>query len=236
LSPSRTAVALLLSLAAAPMARADEPALPGCAALVPTVRDDPSSIRNDAPLISISAIVDDLSSTPSERVCTGVAHYRDGDDDVTYMARRDPDDGSVFVELHEATEAEAASRAKSLRAHFHPEGKDGTFGLAVTIPPCPDKDYLTLATGELHYGVSFRDYFYREPSYIVTDATTNGIGSGLLRNCIVTVEGGGGSGRLFFGTDWTGGESRRRVEFYIFDAGPDGYKLKNRLWELGDEE
>jgi hypothetical protein len=63
----------------------------------------------------------------------------------------------------------------------------------------------------------------------------NGYGSGILANCVATVGDDKEEGAIFLGTDWVPGEANRRYQFYILDAGPDGWKLVNRLWQLGAE-
>jgi len=228
---SAAALALLLASAGAAVA-AGEPVAPNCDALLALVQKDPSSIRDGAPLLSVSAIVEDQRSTNEVRICTGVALYRDGEEPVTYTAHWRPAKGAFDIELHQATEDEAASRARSLRALYHPAGEDGTFALTSSIVGCTEPDYRELAARELQLGISVQGSFYREPDFDIFDIAANGFGSGLLSNCIATVGSAKARGRIFLGTDWTGDESDRRVQFYVLDAGPDGFKLRNRLWEL----
>ena len=229
--PAGAAFVLLLAFAGTAVA-ADEPVAPKCGPLLALVQNDPSSIRDGAPLLSVSAIVEDQISTSEARICTGVALYRDGKEPVTYTARWRPARRAFDIELHQTTEAEASSRARSLRQLYHPEGEDGTFSLTSSIVGCAQPDYRAIAARELQLGIAVRAAFYREPDFDIFDISSNGPGSGLLSNCIATVGDAKERGRIFIGTDWTGDESDRRVQFYVLDAGPDGFKLRNRLWEL----
>jgi hypothetical protein len=227
------AAALILPLAiAGTSAAADAPVAPDCNKLLSIVQNDPSSIHDGAPLLSVSAIVEDEISTDDARICTGVGHYRDSDIPVTYTARWKPIDDTFDIEMHPATNDEAVSRARTLRTLYHPKGADGTFSLADTSAGCLDPDYKALATRELRLGISFLASFYREPDIQILDIATNGFGSGLLANCIATVGNGKEKGDIFIGTNWTGNENDRRTQFYVLDAGPEGFKLKDRLWEL----
>jgi hypothetical protein len=222
----------VLAASAGAAAAADEPMAPDCTTLIPLLQNDPSSIHDGAPLLSVSAVVADQASSDAARVCTGVGHYRDSDLPVTYTARWRPANQAFDIEMHAATDDEAASRAESLRALYHPKGQDGTFSLLDTGSGCTDPDYRDLATQELRLGISFRDSFYREPDADILDIFANGIGSGLLSNCIATVGTGTDKGEIFIGTNWTGNGGDRRIQFYVFDAGPEGFKLKDRLWQL----
>jgi len=229
------AAALAFFLLLAPVGAAtaaDEPVAPDCKALLSKVRQDPSSIRNGAPLLSVSAVVEDETSTDAARICTGVGHYRDSDLRVTYTARWRPANRDFDVELHDTTDDEAAGRARSLRKLYHPAGADGTFSLLDVGGGCTDPDYRNLALRELHTGISFRAAFYREPGFDILDMSSNGIGSGPLNNCIATVSDGKEKGEIFIGTDWTGEQTARRIQLYVLEAGPEGFKFKDRLWEL----
>ena len=226
------AFAFVLLPAVAGVSAADDEKAPDCHTLFTMVQKDPSSIHDGAPLLSMTAIVEDQSSTADERVCTGVAHYRDADVNSTFTARRRSGSEEFDIEMHEATDDEAASRARSLRTLYHPARQDGTFTLLDTAGGCLDPDYRDLATRELHLGISFRTSFYREPEFNILDISTNGFGSGLLSNCVATVGNGKEKGDIFIGTNWTGDESDRRIQFYVLDTGPEGFKLKDRLWEL----
>jgi hypothetical protein len=229
-------LALLLACAAATGARAQGQAMPTCTGLVPQLKADPSSVRDGAPLIGVDAIVEALQSTPTSRLCTGVARYKDTTADITYTAKFTDDRHQSFsVDAHDATADEAEDRAATLRRKFHPPGQDGTFSFASYVPYCTDAEFVKLAATELHDGVSFRDAFYREPDFRVIDISTNGYGSGILSNCIATVGDDQQKGAIFLGTNWVNSETGRRYEFYILAVGPDGFKLKNRLWELSTE-
>jgi hypothetical protein len=227
------AVALVLLLAPAGAAvAADEPKAPDCASLLPVVQNDPSSVHDGAPLLSVSAIVADQASSDEARICTGIGHYRDNDVPVTFTSRWRQASQTFDIEMHATTDDEAAARATSLRTLYHPQGENGTFSLLDTAGGCTDRDYRDLATRELHIGISVRTSFYREPDFNILDMAANGIGSGILTNCIATVSNGSQKGELFIGTNWTGDESDRRIQFYVLDAGPEGFKLEDRLWEL----
>lgn len=222
---------MLLAPAGAAVA-AGEPVAPDCSTLLTMVQRDPSSIHDGAPLLSVSAVVEDKASTDDTRICTGIGHYRDNDVPVTYTAHWRPLNQDFDIELHSTTDDEAAGRAQSLRRLYHPAGEDGTFSLLDVGGGCTDPDYRDLAIRELHAGISFRTSFYREPRLDILDITANGIGSGLLNNCIATVSNGKEKGEIFLGTTWTGAQAARRIQFYVLDAGPEGFKLKDRLWEL----
>jgi hypothetical protein len=229
-------LALLLVPAAASMAGAAESGLPSCTALVPTLQRDPSSVRGGAALLGVGVIVDDVQPAQDTRMCTGVARYRDGSTHITYTAKWDDDKHTSFdVNAHETTETEATSRARSLRIRNHPRGRDGTFLLRVELPFCTDPEFTKLAEGELRYGISFRDVYYREPGYRIFAMDSNGYGSGILTNCIATVGDDNTKGVIFLGTDWAEAMTARKYEFYILSPGPDGFSLKNRLWEIGSE-
>ena len=218
------------------MAGAAEPALPSCTALVARLQADPSTIRQGAPLLGVDAIVEDMQPPPNSRVCTGIARYRDGTSHMTFTAKWDHEKHASFdVNGHETTVAEAASRARSLRVSNHPPGRDGTFQLRVELPFCTDPEFTKLAETELQYGISFRDAFYREPGYRIFAMNANGYGSGILTNCVATVGDDKNQGSIFLGTNWAKAETARKYEFYILSPGPDGFSLKDRLWEIGGE-
>lgn len=229
-------LALLLVPAAASTADAAESALPSCAALVAPLQADPSSFRQGAALLGVDAIVEDVQPPPDTRVCTAVARYRDGTDHITFTAKwTDGKRSSFDVNGHETTVDEATSRARSLRIRNHPPGRDGTFQVRVELPFCTDPEFTKLAETELRYGISFRDAFYREPGYRIFVMDSNGYGSGILTNCIATIGDDKSKGSIFLGTDWAEAESTRKYEFYILSPGPDGFSIKNRLWETGSE-
>ncbi|HXQ53508.1 MAG TPA: hypothetical protein VN802_20625 [Stellaceae bacterium] len=229
-------LALLIACAAAAGARAQEQAMPSCDGLVPRLKADPSSIRNGTPLVGVDAIVEDLQSTPASRICTAAARYKSGNVNITFTAKFSDDKHLSFsVDAHDATVVEATSRARALRAKSHPPGQDGTFSFDAYVPYCTDAEFIKLATAELHYGISFRDAFYREPDFRILDISSNGYGSGILSNCIATVGNGEAKGAIFIGTNWVNSQTGRRYEFYVLASGPDGFKLKNRLWETGAE-
>ena len=225
------------------MAGAAEPALPSCTALVAPLQRDPSSARNGAPLLAVDAIVEDVQPPPGTRLCTGVARYRDGTSHITYTAKWDDDKHAAFdVNAHEATTVEATSRARSLRVRNHPPGRDGTFLIRTSLPFCTDPDFTKLAASELRTGISAREAFYREPGYRIFALDTNGYGSGIMTNCLATVGDDQTKGVVFLGTNWTDTANAHKYdsyilsyEFYILSPGPDGFSLKNRLWEMGSE-
>jgi hypothetical protein len=228
--------ALLLVLAAAPIAGAAESALPSCTALVAPLQRDPSSVRAGAPLLGVDAIVEDVQGTQETRLCTGVARYRDGTGHITYSARwTGAKHSSVDVNAHETTALEAASRARSLRIRSHPRGESGTFSLDTEQPFCADAGFTKLAEAELRTGISFREAFYKEPDYRIFEMRANGYGSGVLANCVATLGTDAAKGAIFLGTNWAGLETARTYQFYILSPGPDGFNLKNRLWESGSE-
>ncbi|HUZ72528.1 MAG TPA: hypothetical protein VMU87_06055 [Stellaceae bacterium] len=225
-------------VAAAPAARAQLIALPSCSGLVPDLQRSPALVRSGLHILRVDEIVEDVSSSPLARICTGVAHYADESLHLTYTADwRDNNRTDYVVQSHETTAAEEASRALSLRIRTHPADDDGTFSLDDYVPYCGDAEFTKLATAELHLGISARNAFYREPSFRIMSITTNGYGSGVLANCIAEVGNDKEKGAIFLGTDWAdrAGRNTRRYQFYILAAGPDGWKLKNRLWELGAE-
>ncbi|HUK00421.1 MAG TPA: hypothetical protein VLV85_19370 [Stellaceae bacterium] len=233
--PDVRAAALAFGLLLAPAgvaAAPSEPIAPDCLTLLTMVRQDPSSVRDTAPLLSVSAIVADQTSTLDVRICTGIGHYRDNDVPVTYTAHWRPAKQDFDIELHATTDDEAASRAVSLRTLYHLAGEDGTFSLLDTAGGCTDPDYRVLAARELRTGISFRTSFFREPRIEILNLVSNGFGSGLLSNCIATISDGKEQGDIFLGTNWTGSSSDRRIQFYVLDAGPEGFKLKDRLWQL----
>ena len=218
------------------MAVAAESGLPSCTALVAPLKSDRSSIRNGAPLLGVDAIVEDVQPAPSVRVCTGVALYRDGTSHITYTAKWNDEKHTSFdVNGHPTTDVEAASRARSLRIRNHPRERDGTFLIRVALPFCTDPEFTKLAEAELRYGISFRDVFYREPGYRIFAMDSNGYGSGILTNCVATVGDDTAKGAIFLGTNWAEGETARKYQFYILSPGPDGFTLRNRLWEIGSE-
>lgn len=220
---------------AATEARAQK-ALPTCSSLVPELKRSPMTLRNGLPLQTVDAIVEDISSTPDARICTGNARYVDGVRHFSFSARwKDVKQSAYTVEGHEAVTYEEASRARSLRVRTHPKGADGTFAVRSYVPFCTDAEFIRIATNELRLGISFRTLFYREPTYRIVSISSNGYGSGILANCIATVGDGEQQGAVFFGTDWVAGETERRFQFYILETGPEGWKLKNRLWEIGTE-
>jgi hypothetical protein len=230
--------ALLLALgliAAAPLAQAQSTALPSCKALVPRLEQDPSSQHGGVPLLGVDYVVEDLQSTPDSRLCTGVAQYRDATTHITWSATWDDPKHTVFdVNGHETNASEAESRATTLRVRNHPPGLDGTFLLRSMVPYCEDANFAKLVENELHIGISFRDTFYREPSYSVVAMSSNGYGSGVVINCLATVGNGTIKGAIFIGTDWSDANGRK-FQLYILSPGPDGFALKNRLWETATE-
>jgi hypothetical protein len=213
-----------------------ESALPTCSGLVAALKQSPMTVRNGLPLLTVDAIVEDLKSTPDSRVCTGVAHYPDGAQHVTFLGRwKDERQTSYTVEGHETIKYEEAARALSLRVKTHPNGTDGTFAVRAYLPYCTDAEFIRIATNELRQGISFRGLFFKEPTYKIVSIDANGYGSGILANCVATVGDAEQHGQIFLGTDWVNGEAERRFQFYILESGPDGWKLKNRLWEFGTE-
>lgn len=227
----------LLACALAPHAAfAQLRALPTCSGLVPALERDRELIRSGLAITRVDAIVEDISSTPDARFCTGVAHYPDGAIHLTYSAFwSDAAKTSYAVEGHETTAHETASRALSLRVRLHPVGDDGTFSTNDYVPYCTDARFRHMATRELHLGISTDVGFYREPDFTIKKMAVNGYGSGILANCVATVGDGAAQGAIFIGTDWAPGAANRRYQFYILAAGPDGWKLPNRLWRLGAE-
>jgi hypothetical protein len=227
--------ALLLAIAAVAAHAQDKP-LPSCAGLIDALKSDPSSILNDSPLLSVEKLVATIGSTAQNRVCTGVANYRDATSHITYTAKWVDDTKTTFdVNAHPTTDDEAKARAVALRVAHHAEGTDGTFALADYTPYCTDADFLTMATSELQHGISAGTDFYLEPDYRVSDLLPNGPGSGILANCVATVSGDKVKGAIFIGTNWVDVATASRYQFYILDTGPDGFKLVNRLWDLATE-
>jgi len=213
-----------------------ERALPTCSGLVAEMQRSPMMVRNGLPLQSIDAIVEDLKSTPVSRTCTGVAHYPDGNWHVTFTGRWKDDAQTNFaVDGHETARYEEEDRARSLRVRTHPKGTDGTFAVRAYVPYCTDPEFIRLATNELHLGVSYRASFFKEPTYKILSIEANGYGSGILANCVATVGDAEEQGAIFIGTDWVSGQTERRFQFHVLETGPEGWKLKNRLWELGSE-
>ena len=235
----RTLCGLILAAGAllvAPGAQAQLRALPSCTGLVPGVMRLPGLVRSGLKPLQVDAVVEDLASTPDNRICTGVLHYADESVHLTFTALwRDAGDRGDAISTHETSAREEQSRALSLRLRFHPEGEDGTFAIRDYVPYCSDSEFIRRATEELHLGISRRDAFYREPSFKIFSMAPNGYGSGVLANCIAVVGDGQQKGAIFLGTDLVPGAANRRYQFYILSAGPDGWKLKNRLWDLGIE-
>lgn len=228
-------VLALAGVSAALPAHADR-ALPTCSSLVAELQRNAIMVRNGLPLQAIDAIVEDLKSTPTTRICTGVAHYPDGNWHVTFTGRwRDERQTSFLVEGHETVRYEEDDRARSLRVRTHPKGMDGTFAVRAYVPYCTDPEFIRIANSELHLGISYRNTFYREPTYKILSIEANGYGSGILANCVAKVGDAEEQGAIFLGTDWVGGETERRFQFHILETGPEGWKLKNRLWEIGSE-
>jgi len=228
-------LAVLLASAAAPVAHADEPVLPGCTALVTRLRADPSSQHEKAPLLGVDDIVEDVASLQDARLCTGVAQYRDATTHITWTAGwANSKHQSFDVNAHETTDAEAESRGRSLRIRTHPPGLDGTFLSRNVVPLCADPDFDKLAENELRTGISFRQGFFREPDYRILSMDSNGYGSGVVINCVALVGDANRKGEIFIGTQWAG-EGSRKYEFYLLSPGPDGFSLPNRLWEMGTE-
>jgi hypothetical protein len=227
-------LALAGACAAAP-AQAER-ALPTCSGLVPDLQRNALMVRNGLPLQAIDVIVEDLKSTPVSRICTGVAHYPDGNRHVTFTGRwRDLRETSYVVEGHETVHYEEEDRARSLRVRTHPKGMDGTFSVRAYVPYCTDPEFIRLATNELHLGITYRNLFFREPAYKILSIEANGFGSGILANCVAKVGDADEQGAVFLGTDWVSGATERRFQLHILETGPDGWKLKNRLWEIGSE-
>ncbi len=230
------ALALAVWVLAPPAAWAQLRALPSCSGLIPDLQRDVGLVRSGLVVEAVDEIVEDLDSSPNARQCTGVAHYKDGTMHLTFAAQwRDVANTSYVIEAHETTDVEEASRALSLRVRTHPRDADGTFSLRTYVPYCSDAAFIKLATNELHIGISARRAFYKEPTFNITSMNVNGYGSGILANCVATLSDGKEQGAIFLGTDWVTGEANRRYQFYILDAGPDGWKLVNRLWQLGAE-
>ena len=227
---------LALGFVCAATAAHAQKTLPTCSGLVADLKRSPLTVRNGLPLQTIDAIVEDATSTPDARLCTGNARYVDGARHFSFSARwRDVKQSAYTVEGHESVTYEEAARARSLRVRTHPKGADGTFAVRSYVPFCTDAEFIRIATNELRLGISFRSLFYREPTYRIVSISSNGYGSGILANCIATVGDGEQQGAIFLGTDWVSGEAERRFQFYILETGPDGWKLKNRLWETGTE-
>ncbi len=228
-------LALTVLLGAAP-AIAQPKILPSCSGLLGNLQRDPTNLRFGAPFHSLSAIVADTTSSPDSRMCTAVAQYANGNSHLTYTAHWDDKKHTAYTVLwHETTAIEEASRAISLRLRNHPAGQDGTFSLGTYVPYCTDPQFVRMARAELRYGISFRNAFYKEPTYDIMTIAANGYGSGILSNCVATVGNDQEKGAVFLGTNWVAGETQRRYAFYMLDVGPDGWKIRNRLWELSAE-
>lgn len=227
----RALLALVLALGPAGWARAEP--LPDCRALLPALQQDPTSVQDGEPLLTVDNIVSDRSSGDELRVCTGIARYRSISTHLTYTAKWDPEHAGVGIEAHATTFEEAAARARSLRIKFHPYG-DGTYTMRNLVPYCGDADFTRQATKELQFGISIDDGFFREPSYSVFTMRSNGAGTGVMANCVATVGDDQGKGDIFLGSNWVRGQMGRRFEFYVL-PGPQGFQLKNRLWDLSAE-
>lgn len=229
----RVAIAFLSWIAAA--AEAGAAPLPDCAALVAPLQQDPSSIREAEPLLGVDAIVQDAASTDDVRICTGIGRYRSASAHITYTAKWQDEKRTRFsIAAHDTTEAEAAARARSLRTRFHPTG-DGTFLIKNDPAYCTDPDFLRRATQELQWGISVDDAFYQEPDYTIFDMRANGDDTGIMANCVATVGNDKVKGEIFLGTNWEQGENGRRYEFYVLAAGPQNFRLKDRLWDMSAE-
>lgn len=188
------------------------------------------------PLLGVQLIVEDVQSTPDARLCTGVAQYRDATIHITYTAVwNDSKHSSFDVNAHATTDAEAEGRAVSLRIDTHPPGRDGTFLVSLGLPFCTDADFAQQAERELREGIAYRRAFYREAQYRILGVTENGYGAGLGTNCIVTVGDDRNKGAVFIGTNDVPASQGQRFQFYILSPGPEGFALKNRLWEIGSE-
>ena len=225
----------LLAIAAV-TAHAQAKPLPSCAGLVDALKSDPSSILNGSPLLTVDKLVAGKASTAERRVCTGVANYRDATSHITFSATwLDETQAALDVNGHATTEDEAKDRALALRAAYHADGADGTFALVDYTPYCSDPDFLTMATSELHHGISTGTNFYLEPDYRITDIVPNGPGAGILANCVATISNGKVKAQIFLGTNWIDIAVATRYQFYILETGPDGFKLVNRLWDLATE-
>jgi hypothetical protein len=203
--------------------------------LVAPLRQDPSSVHDDETLLSVDAIVQDVSSTDDVHICTGIARYRSASTHITYTAKWLDDGHTQFgIDAHATTDDEAAARARSLRRKYRPTG-DGTF-LIYSYPAfCTDPGFLRRATQELQWGISLDDTFFREPDYTIFDIEPNGDNSGIMANCIATVGNDKVKGEVFLGTNWVRGESGHRYSFYVLTAGPQDFRLKDRLWDMSAE-
>jgi hypothetical protein len=225
-------------VAAAAPARAQLRSLPSCSGLVPDLKRLPTLVRSGLHVQAVDEIVEDIASSPLSRLCTGVVHYADEALHFTYTADwNDEGRTSYIVQAHETTPREEEQRAVSLRVRTHPSDDDGTYSLQDYVPYCTDAKFIKLATKELHLGISTRNAFYREPSYKILSIIANGYGSGVLANCVAVVGNDTVKGSIFMGTDWADqtGANGRRYQLYILAAGPEGWKLENRLWEMGAE-
>jgi hypothetical protein len=232
----RAWLAALFLAGAAVAAHAQEKPLPSCSGLIDALKRDPSSIVNGSPLLSVEKLVANIGSSAENRVCTGVANYRDATTHITYTAKWvDDTKSTVDVNAHPTTEDETKARAIALRVAHHAEGTDGTFALVDYTPYCTDPDFLTMATSELHHGISTVTDFYLEPDYRISDIVPNGPGSGIMANCVATVSDDKVTGEIFFGTNWVNVAAASRFQFYVLETGPDGFKLVNRLWDLATE-
>lgn len=225
-------LAFFLTTAAAAFA-ADS--MPGCAALVAPLQKDPSSILEEEPLIGVDYIVQDWKSAKDVRICTGVARYRSISTHITWAAKwLDEKHSGISINAHRTTDDEAASRARSLRIRNHPSG-DGTFSMRAFPAYCTDPDFARHAVEELNFGISVNNTFYREPDYTIFDIHNNGYDTGIMASCLATVGNAKVKGDIFLGTNWVLGQNGRRFEFYVLPAGPQDFRLENRLWELSAE-
>lgn len=187
------------------------------------------------PLLGIDALVEDLESTPDVRVCTGVGRYRSISKHITFTAKwRDEQQKAVSLDAHNTTDDEAVSRARSLRIKLHPSG-DGTFSVKILPAVCTDPAFVRQAQEELRLGISVDEALYREPGYTIFKMTSNGYGSGIMANCIATIGDSELRGEIFLGTNWARGEAGRRFVFYALPAGPEDFRLTDRLWQLSTE-
>ena len=229
-------LAALILAAAAGSAHAQDKPLPSCSNLVVALKDDPSSILNGSALLSVENLVADPSSTGLHRLCTGVANYRDATSHISYTANwKDESETTVDVNAHPTTSDEAKGRAVALRNAYHTGGQDGTYAIVDYTPYCADDDFATVATHEMNQGISTGEAFYLEPGYKIFSIAPNGPGSGILANCLATVGNDQVKGDIFIGTNWVNSTQATIYQFYILEAGPDGFKLANRLWDLKTE-
>jgi hypothetical protein len=228
--------AFILLVTAAHPASAQDRQIPPCKALVAALQRDPSSVLNGSPLLSVDNLVADPHSTAERRTCTGIANYRDASGHITFIAAWSDDNRTGFdVNAHPTTADEAKSRAVALRNANHESGQDGTYAIAAYTPYCTDPKFLTMATNELHQGISAGENFYREPDYKILAIAPNGPGAGILANCVATIGNDTIKGQIFIGTNWVNAAAATLYQFYVLEAGPDGFKLTNRLWDLATE-